>query len=190
MVGKMKQTIDCYKFIVKAKDMQTFKENALSTLRFCKIRDNKPDLFVTENPNYNEYKNSISKIKSEDWAWKNLKNAKGYNVSSPLHQNPDDLVNVYVLKTPKIIKAYNKKFFGFIDKLNAIKDTFKAFKQKNQFYKTLENRWNPNYFDKAEGDFLMEHKLNEISDNRFQKFLKKANVREIEYTPKSNWYNK
>lgn len=181
--------IDCFHFKVKAKDMPEFTLNTWAKLSDCMSKNNKSVIFVSENPNYPAFVESTVIDGCDKWIVGKL-NEKGYNVTSPLNEDPELITNLYFFKSSNVIKSYQQKFeSGLLKKINFYKDLARTFINSVplslSLAKSKKGTIKLDSYDNKILNFYMENKMTQYSDNRFQKFLKNLNVREIDFKPEN-----
>ena len=171
--------IDCFKFKVKQKDIANFTTKQLLKLDFVLSIKDKPHHIVCENPGYTPFCLSVNKLQYRDWAIMNLKN-RGYKVFTPPSNNPEEMVNIFLIKSPKANKAFEKKFAGFRGLFNAIKNIVKGEKAAHTMAEPIMKTRELDCFDKTAIKYLAASESNKHSNQMFQDILSNLNVREIE----------
>jgi len=179
----LRKPIDCFIFKVKAKDLGKFGQNELLKMNYSLFNKNKPYQIIFENPEYNRYVQSVQYMKYTNWATKNLKN-RGFDIKSPIATDPETIFKVCLVKSTKANKLFDKKFTGIRDYINYHIAIFKSVKTTQKLIQSMNGEMDA--FDATAIKFLYRHEMNKFDGNRFQKFLSKFNIREIEYKPKNN----
>lgn len=178
LVKKYKET-DALLFKVKAKDLYKLKRSFIITsLRY---NLNESGVLIVENPFYEFFKNKIDTLQFKDWAVLNL-NRRGFPVPELKGNNPDDIFDVIILKSPKILKGLVEKYDGKSG--NKLKQAYfkTAMKILKQFCEQVGNPYEDMHYSDA-ADVLQLSTANAYDNLVFKEFLDKFNVKKINYEP-------
>lgn len=179
-----KKPLNGIKFKVKAEDCDIFFDKTFEKMNDVFIKKQKNATLILENPRYDEFEDSFEEIKFANWASQNL-NRKGFQTSIPSALDPDGSFDLYILTSQKAQENLSKKFFGFRSIPALFIDSFKAISTSNKFSRMVGGaKYDIHYADAY--NFLYEHEVNKHQNNRFQKFIKGLNIKEVEYKPPNN----
>ena len=174
-----KKPLDVIKFKVQAKDTETFVDYTVERMNNAWVKKNKKATMILENPRYDQYEEGFEKIHFGQWASLNL-NRRGFQTSIPVGLDPESAFDCYFFTSEKAQKQVLKKFYGLKASMGLLVDAIKAVSTSTKFSKTVGGAYNDVHYTDAY-NFLYEHEVNKHQNNRFQKFLKKFNVKEVQY---------
>jgi hypothetical protein len=179
---ELNNPIDGVRFRMKTSDADEFVDSVTEKMGAALKRQNKEQNFIVENPRYIEYEEKFTELQFGNWASQNL-NYRGYQTAIPVGENPQAELDFYVFTSEKANKTLKNKFEGFKSVPEYVVDTVKAKSVAEGFSNEVDGAQNDIHFTDAY-NFLYEHELNRLQNERFQKVLKTMNIRDVEYKPR------
>jgi len=173
-------TADIFKFTFSPKAKKEVAQKYItpmcSTMKHLGI----PFETVVENPYYRQYKDSFRKTPFHNWAVENLQR-KGFEVSNPL-KPANDSYDLYILTSDKALKAFDDQFQNIKGISRYLSDVFKTLGSGLKFQRKIQSQNDIHY--KAASNVLFYGEVNKHQSNRFNEFLKKMNVTNIQVEDK------
>ncbi|MEI8377889.1 MAG: hypothetical protein WCF95_05045 [bacterium] len=176
-----KKPLDIIKFKVKSKDCDTFLNTTFAKMNDVLVKKEKYAVLVLENPAYKDFESNFKETHFAHWASLNL-NRKGFETSIPSTLDPNATCNFYLLTSERSYEKLAKKFYGIKSLTKLLVDNVKALSTSMSFSRMVGGAGRDIHYSDAY-TFLYDHEVNKHQTNRFQKFLNKMNVKEVDYKP-------
>ncbi|MDD3420493.1 MAG: hypothetical protein PHE78_07860 [Candidatus Gastranaerophilales bacterium] len=184
-----KKPVDVIKFTVKNADSDIFFDTTFERFNQGLIKKQKTATMILENPGYDEYEENFEKLRFGNWAAQNLKMTKGYDVAVPKGTKESGSFDLYFFMTKEADKKLTKNFDSFKGFVNRMVDIVKSNYTTKKFSRSVGGaKYDIHYVDAY--NFLADHELNRLQQNRFQKMLSTMNVKTVKYKPPSSGLDK